>query len=209
MFVKVRAGKDTGNFLSVQKVRVHSDKSCIFIRRKKPLIMQRTKWIERKFNFDFPAGILPNILERLRGTSARIRDLIQGIADEELKQKAEGKWSIQEHIGHLSDLEDLHEGRIDDFLACKHILRAADMSNLKTNEADHNKKDIHELLNDFAGKRKLFVSRLEKLDDETLGFQSLHPRLQVMMRPVDMAFFTAEHDDHHLATVREILRQIK
>ena len=50
-----------------------------------------------------------------------------------------------------------------------------------------------------------FISQLIKLDDETQNFQSMHPRLQVMMKPVDMAFFTAEHDDHHLATVREIL----
>jgi len=27
------------------------------------------------------------------------------------------------------------------------------------------------------------------------------------MRPIDVAFFTAEHDDHHLATVREILNK--
>jgi len=28
------------------------------------------------------------------------------------------------------------------------------------------------------------------------------------MRPVDMAFFTAEHDDHHLASIREIMNRI-
>jgi hypothetical protein len=28
-----------------------------------------------------------------------------------------------------------------------------------------------------------------------------------LMRPVDMAFFVAEHDDHHLATIHELLDQ--
>ncbi|MFT4669296.1 MAG: hypothetical protein ACI9M9_001964 [Flavobacteriaceae bacterium] len=29
----------------------------------------------------------------------------------------------------------------------------------------------------------------------------MHPRLKVLMRPVDLLFFVAEHDDHHLATI--------
>jgi hypothetical protein len=174
----------------------------------KYLTMQRTKWIDRKFNFDFPVGIFPNILERLRGTPVRIKDLIQFLTEEEIKQKPDNKWSIKEHIGHLSDLENLHEGRIDDFLAGKEILRAADMTNTKTNNANHNNANIQNLLNDFKIKRATFISRMKELSDETQNFKSLHPRLQVMMRPVDMAYFTAEHDDHHLVSMREIISYI-
>jgi hypothetical protein len=29
-----------------------------------------------------------------------------------------------------------------------------------------------------------------------------------MMRPVDMAYFTAEHDDHHLASMRTLIEKI-
>jgi hypothetical protein len=166
--------------------------------------MQRTKWTDRKFSFDFPDGWLPNILERLRGTSARIKDITSSLSEEESIYKPNGKWSIKEHIGHLADLESLHEGRIDDFLARKQNLRAADMSNAKTNAANHNAKSITELVNNFTEFRNQFIVRLEKLDDETQKFESLHPRLQVMMRPIDVAFFTAEHDDHHLASMREI-----
>ncbi len=32
----------------------------------------QTKWIERHFNFDFPVGMMPVIIERLRGTPSRI-----------------------------------------------------------------------------------------------------------------------------------------
>jgi hypothetical protein len=167
--------------------------------------MQRTKWTVRKFSFDFPEGWLPDILERLRGTSARISEITSSLADEETEYKPFGKWSIKENIGHLSDLEELHDGRIDDFIAGKQTLRAADMSNEKTSAANHNKKTIQQLLHDFSNKRKQVIERLEKLGDETQSFKSLHPRLQVMMRPVDIAFFTAEHDDHHLADIREIV----
>ena len=168
--------------------------------------MQRTKWTDRKFNFNIPEGWLPDILERLRGTEIRLHALTGSVSNDQASYKPNGKWSIKEHIGHLSDLEELHEGRIDDFIARKEILRAADMSNAKTTTASHNSHSIQILIQQFAEKRNIFISRLEKLDEATQQFQSLHPRLQAMMKPVDMAFFTAEHDDHHLASIREIIK---
>lgn len=171
--------------------------------------MQRSKWAERKFTFDFPEGWLGNVLERLRGTEIRIIYMINGLSEKDCEFKPEGKWSIKEQIGHLTDLEELHEGRIEDFLARKETLRAADMQNVKTNQAKHNSKTLEELFSDFFTKRKQFVDRLEALDDETQKFRSMHPRLEVMMRPVDVAFFTAEHDDHHLADIRAIIDLLK
>jgi hypothetical protein len=171
--------------------------------------MERTKWTERKFTFDFPEGWLSNILERLRGTTARIKEIISRVTEEEAAIKPGNKWSIKENIGHLNDLEELHDGRIDDFLNGKEILRAADMSNAKTQHANHNSKSVQELIDEFSKKREQFISRLEKLDEDIQKFKSLHPRLQTPMRPVDVAYFTAEHDDHHLADMRDILQYLK
>lgn len=168
-------------------------------------MIQRTKWTERKFTFDFPEGWLSNILERLRGTTPRIVDMVSGLTEAQLIFQPEGKWSIKEHIGHLVDLEELHDGRLDDFLERKEILRAADMANTKTYEAHYNNKYIKDLIEDFKTKRAAYIKRIESLDDETFKFKSTHPRLQTLVRPVDMAYFTAEHDDHHLADIREIL----
>ncbi len=167
--------------------------------------MQRTLWVERNFNFDFPTGLFPSILERLRGTSARLKEITSHLSEHEAEIKPGGKWSIKEHIGHLGDLENLHEGRIDDFLARKETLRAWDKTNAGTNNANHNQFTIAELIDRFTGRRSVFVSRLSQLDDETHEVKSIHPRLQVTMRPVDMAYFTAEHDDHHLASIRELM----
>ena len=172
-------------------------------------MIQRTKWTERKFTFDFPEGWLSNILERLRGTTPRIEALVGGFTDEQLNFQPEGKWSIKEHMGHLADLEELHEGRLDDFLERKEILRAADMKNVKTYEANHNTKSISGLIDEFKNKRTSYIKRIESLDDETFKFKSTHPRLQTLVRPVDMAYFTAEHDDHHLADMREIINNFK
>ncbi len=172
-------------------------------------MMERTPWTSRIFSFDLPGGWLPNVLERLHGTGIRIKGLTSGLSDEATELKPDGKWSIKEHVGHLIDLESLHEGRIDDFLARREILRAADMGNAKTYKANHNAAQLEELIGEFQTKRSQFIQRLKSLDDETQGFSSLHPRLKKQMRPVDMAYFTAEHDDHHLASLRQVIEQLK
>jgi len=43
------------------------------------------------------------------------------------------------------------------------------------------------------------------LSVDDLERSSLHPRLMVRMTPVDLAWFDAEHDDHHLVRMDEIL----
>jgi hypothetical protein len=164
-----------------------------------------TPWIERRFNFDFPAGLLPCIAERLTGTPLRIESMIHGLSAGKLTARTGGKWSLQEHIGHLIDLEELHEGRLDDFDNGLKVLRAADMANKKTWEADHNSRKINDLLGELKKVRGRFISRLEKMDEAQLFRSALHPRLQTPMRVVDVAFFTAEHDDHHIALMRNIL----
>ena len=163
-------------------------------------MIQQTPWFERKFLFDFPLGLYPCILERLRGTPARAGIMTQGLSEKALTRKPDGKWSIQEHIGHLYDLEELHEGRIDDFRKRLKGLRPADLQNKKTEEAGHNSTSLAELLIKFRNSRTEFVKQLSSADDDTVGFASLHPRLKQSMRLVDMAFFVAEHDDHHYRT---------
>jgi uncharacterized damage-inducible protein DinB len=165
----------------------------------------RAKWVERTFTFDFPIELFPSVIERLRGTPARLEEMITNVPTTLLiTRPATGKWSIQEHAGHLYDLDDLHDGRIDDFLNGLNELRPADMENKKTFGADHNAANINELLAKFKAERMAFVKRLEELDEATISKTALHPRLKVPMRLVDMAYFTAEHDDHHLATITEI-----
>ena len=95
----------------------------------------RIKWVDRKFNFDFPADFYPEITERLRGTPARVAELIRDIPPEILRLKEGTAWSIQEHVGHLVSVESLVQGRLADYAAGKEKLRPADMTNRHTEEA--------------------------------------------------------------------------
>jgi uncharacterized damage-inducible protein DinB len=168
--------------------------------------MKRTEWFKRDFPSIEDNGILPSIIERLSGTPARIEEIVSNMSAALAVLKPSNKWSIREEIGHLSDLEPLWFGRLEDILAGLPELRAADLTNQKTSTANHNATETGVLLQRFRKQRQLFVDRLINLNDNQLLNVSLHPRLKIPMRVIDLANFVAEHDDHHLASVREILR---
>jgi len=168
-------------------------------------MISQTPWFERKFEFNFPVGYFPVILERLRGTLPRLESLVKNKPEEELTEKIDGSWSVKEHIGHLCDLEELWYGRIEDFLSRQNILRAADLNNTKTQEANHNQKTLDELLKEFSFTRARLIEKVKDTDEPTASLISLHPRLKTPMRLIDSLFFVAEHDDHHLAVMRQLI----
>ncbi len=131
--------------------------------------------------------------------------MTRDLSEVEMSARKDGKWSVKEQVGHLVDLEDLHISRLKEMIARKTELTAADMSNRKTEESDHNSQPIDTLISAFISKRREFIDLLNSMDDETQLFNSTHPRLKIQMRPIDVAYFTAEHDDHHLASIRELL----
>lgn len=168
-----------------------------------------TPWIERKFDFHFPPGLFPIIVERLRGTIPQLQSMLDGLTDSHLSRQANGKWSVKEIVGHLFDLEELWIGRIEDFINKKESLRAADMTNSKTHAALHNEKPVIELLDQFNSARKQLIARVEELDETIITRTALHPRLKQPMRLVDSLFFTAEHDDHELTKIRFLIARNK
>lgn len=167
----------------------------------------RLPWFERKWTFNQPVDVYPDVIERLRGAPARIEDMVRGISAEVLtRREREGTWSIQENIGHLIELDELHDARITEFLAGTAVLRAADVTNRRTHSAGYNDRPVQEICAAFRRRRGEMVARLESLRPEDFARSSRHPRLDVPMRLVDMCIFTADHDDYHLARVRELLR---
>ncbi|MFY9841563.1 MAG: DinB family protein [Terriglobales bacterium] len=164
-------------------------------------------WFERKFDFTFPVEQHPSICARLRGTPARLEEIVRGAAPDLMVRKPgeNDKWSAQEHAGHLLDLESLWMARVNDYLAKASQLTVADLSNRKTFEAQHNRRPIAEVLAEFRNARAQLVDKVEKIDPAIFARDALHPRLKTPMRLVDHLLFVAEHDDHHLAHIRELI----
>ncbi|MBU1700332.1 MAG: DinB family protein [Candidatus Eisenbacteria bacterium] len=170
---------------------------------------EKAPWIKRRFTFDTPLSMFPNILERLRGTPARIEDLVRDISQGKAMKRIDGRWSIQENIGHLIEVEDLWLGRLDDFADGIAVLRPADMKNRRTDAAEYNKQELREILKAFRRIRTHFIQRLESMDEEAIGRMSHHPRLNQPMKIPDMMFFASEHDDHHIVRIAELLRELE
>ena len=167
-------------------------------------MIEQLPWTQRKFSFDFPVGLFPVIYSRLEGSVFRLEKLLEN-NDNHLSEKKDGGWSVKEHIGHLTDLEALWWQRLKDFKSGKEVLTAADMSNQKTNAADHNEKTATELIDAFRTERQNILDQIYRYDEEFLEKTSLHPRLQQPMRVIDSLFFVAEHDDHHIAKITALL----
>ena len=166
----------------------------------------RIKWTDRKFDFSFPAGLFPEMIERVRGTPVRLEERVGLLPPEILRRREDERWSIQENAGHLLDLESLVRQRLDEYLANATALHAADMTNRKTYESHHNDAAISSILAAFREQRLQLVARLDSLAPEIFAQAAHHPRLNVPMRLVDMLFFQAEHDDFHLARISELRR---
>src|SRR5258708_36683203 len=167
--------------------------------------MQKTEWLKRKFPVIDDNGVLPSIIECLSGTTARVEEMLNNVEPALMELKPDGKWSVKEETGHLSDLEPLWFARVDDLANGLPELTPADLTNQKTHNANHNATEIKVLLERFRQQRHRFVNKLMGLSDKQLLNCSLHPRLKTPMRVIDLAYFVAEHDDHHLACIREIL----
>ncbi len=166
----------------------------------------RIKWTQRRFPFDFPVDVYPELMERLRGTPARAEDRLRSFPAAILTRRDGEAWSIQENAGHLVDSEALFMGRLDDFDAGIAMLRDADMTNRKTFDARHNDQPVESILQDLRRERGALVARLERLTSDQFARTAQHPRLKKPMRVVDMMFFHAEHDDYHLARMTELAR---
>ncbi len=165
-------------------------------------------WFERKFEFSFPVELLPNVCARLRGTPARLEEALRGRPHKILIRKAQEKWSAQEHAGHLLDLEPLWLARVGDYLAGSNQLTETDLTNRKTGEANHNARPLEQIFAEFRTARERLLKRVDELDPSLFARAIPHPRLKTPMRLVDHLYFVAEHDDHHLARIRELINAV-
>jgi hypothetical protein len=163
--------------------------------------MKKIMWFERHFTFGLPAGMLPFYLERLAGTAARLEDKLKSVPDETLSYQPAGKWSIKQNIGHLAEVDEIVLLRIGEIINGVSPMSSA----VFETRQNYNIRPIHEVIGYFKRNRTRSLEEYRALDESDLSKSSLHPRLKLLMTPVDLAFFDAEHDDHHLVRIGEIL----
>jgi len=164
----------------------------------------KENWVEKQFEFEFPASKYVEYLQFLRETPAKIENLLKGIPEKELIRRDGDAWSIQENVGHFLTAESLFLGRLDDYENDVSVLRPARFEDNPTDKSNFNEKDFQLILDEFRAQREIYISRLDALFPEDFGKAILHPRLNKPMRLCDMLFFHAQHDQHHLKRIAEL-----
>ena len=162
--------------------------------------MKRLDWFERKFTFGLPVGMLPFYLERLEGTIYRLEIKLFNVSDEILSAKPDGKWSVKQNIGHLAEVDEVAGKRVEEIRS-----GAKKLSPAVFEPKDYNPMPIGDVLEYFKRNRRDNLLKYKNIAETDLLKSSLHPRLNVPMTPVDLAWFDAEHDDHHLVRINEII----
>ncbi|MDF2187896.1 DinB family protein [Paraflavitalea sp. CAU 1676] len=171
--------------------------------------MNASKWFDRKFNFSFGTDEYTALYQRLQHGPDILASVLIDMSDHVLAYQPAGKWSIKEHIGHLSILEPLWRTRMHDIVEKKPILTPTDLDNKATTEAGFNNYAITDLFQQFVEERRKTLSLLGSIDIQEHQHTSLHPRLQQPMRLIDIIYFTVEHDDHHTNVIQELIKTLK
>ena len=162
--------------------------------------MKKPEWFERNFQFGIPPGMLPFFIERLDGTITRLEKKLLGASEDIRSFQPAEKWSIKQHVGHLAEVDEVVVRRIDEIVRGISPMAPA----VFEPRQDYNKQRLSQVLDYFAKNRMDSIRKYKILSEEECARTSLHPRLKVMMSPVDLAYFDAEHDDHHLVKISEI-----
>ncbi len=167
-----------------------------------------TPWVHRRWRFEYPAELHPAVIERLRGLPARADELGSSLTPGQATMAPARGWSIQRHLGHLGDLEELFSARLDAYERGEPVLPAADMSNTRTVDADHDARRLTDVLRDLRAARRKTVTRLESYPRDFFARSAWHERLGLQKRVVDTCVFFADHDDHHLALAEMVRREL-
>ncbi len=166
-----------------------------------------SKWFDRQFDLSFGVERFDHLLASLTNFPMTLQQTIDTIPEERLAYNEEGKWSVKENIGHLYLLEHLWRSRFQEMCMGKDQMSPADLSNTATGKALFNQYPIARLTKLLASERGKTITFLKQLSTEDLLKSSVHPRLKQPMRVIDLMYFVAEHDQHHLAAILNIIRR--
>ena len=164
----------------------------------------RPTWAQRKFAFVHPPWMLADFVERLRGVVPRLRPLLEGIGEDAAHAQVDGRWSVAQNVGHLSDVEELWQERLEDLRQGRKTYTAAVAARFQELAKRHQERPVEVIVAELEDRRSRLVDALTRAPAELQETTAFHERLQVPMRLVDCAQFYAEHDDHHLLRIRFI-----
>ncbi|GIP51798.1 MULTISPECIES: DinB family protein [Paenibacillus] len=146
-----------------------------------------------------PEDNLPSLLEKQ--VDEVIQRLGQITEEQGSYRYAEGKWSLKEVLGHISDTERIMSYRLLRIARGDTTPLPGFEENLFVSHAHADRQTVNALLQDFAAVRIATLSLIRQLDDEAwarIGTFSDHPGSARAL-----AYIIAGHSIHHFDIIEE------
>jgi hypothetical protein len=151
--------------------------------------------------------MLENVFAILSSTPEKLRREIQGVPLRELKKRpAEGKWSIQEILAHLADVEQFGmRGRVHAIVTeDRPVLEPFDQEK-RAAELRYDRIDPKASLASLSRQRRANIKWLRTLKPAELRRAGIHPRIGAVSA-LNFLHEWAFHDLGHLKQILEVKR---
>lgn len=142
------------------------------------------------------------LFEQLEYGSRLVTDLLQLISDEQaLHRYEDGKWSIKEMVGHMSDTERIMAYRALTFArGDNHSLPGFDQDSY-VEAASFNDKSLKELVDDYKTVRSSTISLFSTFNDKMLIKRGTASGSEFSVRA--LGFVIIGHEMHHIEILKE------
>jgi len=151
--------------------------------------------------------MLEEVLAILSSTPEKLRREIAGFTPRQMKRRpAEGKWSVQEVLAHLEDVEGLGMRDRVEAMVTQHIPRLAVFDQeARAREMRYNRVDSVRSFESFTRKRRDNLKWLRKLQAADLRRKGIHEGVGEITAG-EMIYEWAFHDLGHLKQIMEVKR---
>jgi len=143
-----------------------------------------------------------DVVELLRAQLGETLALLRGIPEERAEHRyADGKWSIKEVVGHMSDAERVFSYRALRFARGDDTPLASFDQNAFVQRASFGRRTLASLASEFEAVRLATIALYDTMTESEAVRTGIASEVQVTPRA--LAYITAGHERHHVAILRE------
>ena len=153
-------------------------------------------------------GELKKHIEAAEKSPKEIAAAVSGLAPAVLRYKpAPGKWSIQEILGHLADVEIIYAHRLRQMLADKEPVIAPIDQDAWARSLGYLETPAPELVALYGLNRHHNVRLLKRLKPEDLARTAFHPEIQRNVTVADLVGRMSTHGANHLEQIERLKKE--